>query len=87
MRVAQVDVAIISVGTRGLAAYRAARAAGDTDRNGVVWLSGTANSQQEADKAVELRATPRASNQSTANSKSGKTAKGRFEPRDKETRC
>jgi len=54
MRVAQVDVAIISVGTRGLAAYRAARAAGDTDRNGVVWLSGTANSQQEADKAVEI---------------------------------
>jgi hypothetical protein len=30
MRVAQVDVAIISVGTRGLAAYRAARAAGAT---------------------------------------------------------
>ena len=26
----------------------------DTDRNGVVWLSGTANSQQEADKAVEI---------------------------------
>jgi len=26
----------------------------DTDRNGVVWLSGTANSQAEADKAVEI---------------------------------
>ena len=26
----------------------------DTDRNGVVWLSGTANSQEEADKAVEI---------------------------------
>ena len=26
----------------------------DTDRNGVVWLSGTANSHAEADKAVEI---------------------------------
>ena len=26
----------------------------DTDRNGVVWLSGTANTQEEADKAVEI---------------------------------
>ena len=26
----------------------------DTDKNGVVWLSGTANSQAEADKAVEI---------------------------------
>jgi hyperosmotically inducible protein len=26
----------------------------DTDRNGVVWLSGTTNSQEEADKAVEI---------------------------------
>ena len=26
----------------------------DTDRNGVVWLSGTANNQAEADKAVEI---------------------------------
>jgi hyperosmotically inducible protein len=26
----------------------------DTDRNGVVWLSGTANSQEEADKVVEI---------------------------------
>ena len=26
----------------------------DTDKNGVVWMSGTANSQEEADKAVAL---------------------------------
>lgn len=26
----------------------------DTDRNGVVWLSGTTDSQAEADKAVEI---------------------------------
>ena len=26
----------------------------DTDKNGVVWLSGTANNQAEADKAVEI---------------------------------
>ena len=26
----------------------------DTDKNGVVWLSGTTNSQEEADKAVEI---------------------------------
>jgi hyperosmotically inducible protein len=26
----------------------------DTDRDGVVWLSGTANSQAEVDKAVEI---------------------------------
>ena len=26
----------------------------DTDKNGVVWMSGTANSQDEADKAVAL---------------------------------
>ena len=26
----------------------------DTDKNGVVWLSGTANNQAEADKAVAL---------------------------------
>jgi hyperosmotically inducible periplasmic protein len=26
----------------------------DTDNNGVVWLSGTANSQAEVDKAVEI---------------------------------
>jgi hyperosmotically inducible protein len=26
----------------------------DTDRNGVVWLRGTANSQEEADKAAEI---------------------------------
>lgn len=26
----------------------------DTDMNGVVWLSGTTNSQEEADKAVEI---------------------------------
>jgi hyperosmotically inducible periplasmic protein len=26
----------------------------DTDRNGVVWMSGTANSQEEADKAVAI---------------------------------
>ncbi|HEX5863094.1 MAG TPA: BON domain-containing protein [Casimicrobiaceae bacterium] len=26
----------------------------DTDKNGVVWLSGTANSQAEVDKAVEI---------------------------------
>ena len=26
----------------------------DTDRNGVVWLSGTANNQAEMDKAVEI---------------------------------
>ena len=26
----------------------------DTDRNGVVWLSGTANTRDEADKAVEI---------------------------------
>ena len=26
----------------------------DTDKNGVVWMSGTANSQQEVDKAVAI---------------------------------
>ena len=26
----------------------------DTDKNGVVWMSGTANSREEADKAVAL---------------------------------
>jgi hyperosmotically inducible protein len=26
----------------------------DTDRNGVVWMSGTVNSQEEADRAVEI---------------------------------
>ena len=26
----------------------------DTDKNGVVWLSGTANNQAEVDKAVEI---------------------------------
>ena len=26
----------------------------DTDKNGVVWMSGTANSQEEADKAVAI---------------------------------
>ena len=26
----------------------------DTDRNGVVWMTGTANSQEEIDKAVEI---------------------------------
>lgn len=26
----------------------------DTDKNGVVWMSGTANSQAEVDKAVEI---------------------------------
>jgi len=26
----------------------------DTDKNGVVWLSGTTDSQEEADKAVEI---------------------------------
>lgn len=26
----------------------------DTDKNGVVWLSGTANSQEEMNKAVEI---------------------------------
>jgi hyperosmotically inducible protein len=26
----------------------------DTDRNGVVWMTGTANSQEEIDKAVDI---------------------------------
>jgi hyperosmotically inducible periplasmic protein len=26
----------------------------DTDRNGVVWMSGTVNSQEEADRAVDI---------------------------------
>jgi hyperosmotically inducible protein len=26
----------------------------DTDRNGVVWMTGTANNQEEADKAVQI---------------------------------
>ncbi len=46
----------------------------DTDKNGVVWLSGTTDSQRKPTKPSRLRAIPRASNRSTPSSRSRKTA-------------